>query len=685
MASFISKLAFLASSNEFTTDKPLQFDALDAFVFIAFVIAVVAVGLIKSRGEKGSEDYFLAGRGLSWWLIGISLIAANISTEQFVGMSGSAAGITGLAIASFEWLAAVTLVFVAFLFLPKFLKSGIYTIPQFLEYRYDVTARTVMSVLMVVVLVCVNVTAVIYSGAIVADTLFMEFKSVGLPTYCWIIGAIAAIYVCAGGLKACAWADLLQGTALIAGGALIAYFTFSAFSSADLSTIVTTKDISPDTLAGLKDAGVITKFFTLNSDKLTMFLPADHPEVPWTALVIGLWIPNFYYWGLNQYIIQRTLGASSLAEGQKGILFAAGLKLIIPFIIVLPGILAFNLYSNDQRLEALRDTKILSSNAANYAPVYFSDVEKSGGKISVDATVKFYTANVDGKETQVVDAKTAEGLITSYAAAKKSGELKHYTYSVDKGWRQSYPQLAARIDAWNAGAETPANPKYKKALRGYKYDTAFALLLRNVLPEKLGLKGFIFAALLGAVVSSLASMLNAASTIFTIDIFKPFISKNASDKSMVFVGRLTVLIFAVIGCILAPVLSDPRFGGVFVFIQEFQGYLSPGVLAVFIFGMFSKRAPRFSGMAGILTSPLVYGILQQQFGDIAYLNRMAITFAASLIVMFAMTFIKPLKQDIIMPVNEKMDLRSSEGGKIAGAVILVATAGLYFFFSGLFF
>ena len=204
---------------------------IDIIVFAAFIIAVVALGLYKSRGENGSEGYFLAGRGLTWWLIGISLIAANISTEQFVGMSGSASGLSGLAIASYEWMAAITLVFVAFLFLPKFLKSGMYTVPQFLEYRFDALSRSVMSFMMVIVLVLVNITAVIYSGATVADTVFGH--SADLPidldisTCCWAIGIIAAVYVCAGGLKACAWADLLQGTALIVGGALIAYFAFN--------------------------------------------------------------------------------------------------------------------------------------------------------------------------------------------------------------------------------------------------------------------------------------------------------------------------------------------------------------------------------------------------------------------------------------------------------------------------
>ncbi len=662
----------------------LKFDALDVTVFLVFIVAVVAVGLIKSRGEKGSEDYFLAGRGLTWWLIGISLIAANISTEQFVGMSGSAAGITGLAIASFEWLAAVTLVLVAFLFLPKFLKSGIYTIPQFLEYRYDTTTRTIVSLIMVIVLVCVNISAVIYSGALMADTVFLEVTWLNLPAYCWIIGIIAAIYVCAGGLKACAWADLLQGTALILGGAIIAYFAFRVFGGMDVMDIASTANVTPEQLKSLADASVAEKFFTLNSNKLTMFMPSDHLEVPWTALVLGLWIPNLYYWGFNQYIIQRTLGAKSLAEGQKGIMFAAGLKLIIPFIIVLPGILAFNIYANDLRLEAQRDTKILESNAKTYAPIYFHQMETAGKVPSHEAAMEYFSAEINGKKQNIIGKDVAEELLGAYYSMKKSGAIKDYAVKADDGWRESNPELAKTVDLWNATVAKDAKST-AKVLNGYKYDAALAMLIRNVLPDSFGLRGFIFAALLGAVVSSLASMLNAASTIFTIDIFKKFIRPSASNSSQVFMGRLTVLIFTAIGCLVAPQLANPKLGTIFVFIQEFQGFISPGVLAIFIFGMFSKRTPRFSGVIGILTSSIVYGILYFSFSDIAYLNRMAIALFFSLAVMFLLTVLKPLKSDVVMPVNESMSLESSSGAKIAGVSILAITAALYITFSGLFF
>ncbi|MGL4855271.1 MAG: sodium:solute symporter family transporter, partial [Lentisphaeria bacterium] len=326
---------------------------MDIVVFVAFVAAVIGIGLYKSKGEdthgdQGAADYFLAGRGLSWWLVGFSLIAANISTEQFVGMSGQAADWLGMAIASYEWMAAITLVIVAFVFLPKFLKCGIYTIPEFLEYRYNTLARTVMAIATMVILVGVPTASVIYSGAKVIVVFFTDAQGqqiLSITAGCWIIGSLAALYVFAGGLKACAWADLIQGAALIIGGAIIAYLVWDKLGSADVAELATkAKDLDLNTL---KDASALERLEVLNPGKLTMFKPATDPSIPWTSLLIGLWIPNFFYWGLNQYIMQRSLGSKSLGEGQKGIVFAAALKLIIPFVVVIPGILAFNLFSKD--------------------------------------------------------------------------------------------------------------------------------------------------------------------------------------------------------------------------------------------------------------------------------------------------------------------------------------------------
>jgi SSS family solute:Na+ symporter len=330
---------------------------VDIVVFVIFAASVVGIGLWKSRGEKDtSSDYFLAGRGLTWPLIGFSLIAANISAEQMVGMSGAAAnGEIGLAIASYEWMAAITLVAVGFFFLPMFLRSGIYTIPQYLEFRFSPIARTVMSVLMVVMLVSVNISLVTYLGAkfldpyisIVSTDIGFLYPIDDIAVLSWIIGIIAGVYVAAGGLKACAWADLIQGAALIVGGAVITYLALGALGDPNPELGMNAPAEVAASLGVEQDAGVGERLASLKDDKMHMFLPWTSSVIPWTALMIGLWIPNFYYWGLNQYIMQRALGSKSLAEGQKGIVFAAGMKLIIPFVVCVPGIIAFSLYSGE--------------------------------------------------------------------------------------------------------------------------------------------------------------------------------------------------------------------------------------------------------------------------------------------------------------------------------------------------
>jgi SSS family solute:Na+ symporter len=324
----------------------VDLQAIDIIVFIIFAASVVGIGLWKSRGEKDtSSDYFLAGRGLTWPLIGFSLIAANISAEQMVGMSGAAAnGEIGLAIASYEWMAAITLVCVGFFFLPMFLKSGIYTIPQYLEFRFNAFARTVMSLLMVIMLVSVNISLVTYLGAKFLDP-YISIASIefgflypidDIAILCWIIGITAGVYVAAGGLKACAWADIIQGAALIVGGGVITWLALAALGDPDPAAKMNAPAEVAASLGLPETAGVAERLGVLKDEKMHMFLPWTSSVIPWTALMIGLWIPNFYYWGLNQYIMQRALGAKSLAEGQKGIVFAAGMKLIIPFVVCVP-------------------------------------------------------------------------------------------------------------------------------------------------------------------------------------------------------------------------------------------------------------------------------------------------------------------------------------------------------------
>lgn len=672
------------------------FDGIDLFIFIVFTIGSILVGLYMSRGKGDSEDYFLAGRGLTWWLVGFSLIAANISTEQFVGMSGSAAGSAGLAIASYEWMAAVTLVFVAFFFLPKFLRAGIYTIPQFLEYRYDRSARSLVSLLMVVVIVCVSVTAVTYSGATVArDVFYTEYNNLwGIPlnlqTFCWAIGATAAIYVCIGGLKACAWTDLIHGAALIVGGAIIACLAFVALGKAPVEELAYTAELPETVKASLASAGGVERFFAINSDKLTMFLPADHPDVPWVALLFGLWIPNFYYWGFNQFIIQKTFGSKSLAEGQKGVIFAAWMKLIVPFIIVVPGIIAFNLYSKDMSHEAKNTVEILRKNAANYSYIYFDKAEQSekqGKVVSLDEGVNFFNNNFKDEENKLTFTKgDIEGFKKTYDSAKADGSLGAIKFKVDKAWREYYPDLSGYADAWNA--KNPEQKAIVKEFYGYKFDSAFGSMIRRLMPTG-GLKGFVLAALLGAVISALASMLNAASTIFSIDVVKKVLSINVSDKGQVIVGRICVVVFAGIGCMIAPILDNPEYGGVFKFIQEMQGFFSPGILAIFLFGMFSSKTPRFAGTIGVLVNIIVYALLywldKEQILVLAFLNRMAISFTVVVVILALLTIFAPLKHAVTLPVNEKISLTPSTSTKYSGIAVVVVTGLLYFIFSGLWF
>ncbi|MHC4456768.1 MAG: sodium:solute symporter family transporter [Planctomycetota bacterium] len=508
---------------------------LDIGVFLAFFGVVVGVSMYKSRREETSEDFFLASRGLFWPFIGLSLIAANISTEHFVGMAGQGAGIAGMAVASYEWIAAITLVFVAIFFLPKFLRIGIFTIPEYLEYRYNPTARAIMAFYTMVIYIGVTIAAVIYSGGLTLQTIFGDLQN---PQHLWygilVIGGIAGLYTIWGGLKAVAWADLFQGSALIIGGAITMFLGFKAIG--------------------------VRSFFEANADKLHMILPKDHSVLPWTALVIGLWIPNFYYWGLNQYICQRTLAAKTLRQGQLGIIFAAALKLIIPFIIIFPGIMSLQLYGDQMTTE--------------------------------------------------------------------SGT-----------------------------------------------DAAYPLLIRNLVGP--GVRAFIFAAISGAVISSLASMLNSASTIFTMDLFKRHWKKDASQKTLIWTGRIATAVFVLIGMSIAPRLGDPRFLGIFTYIQEFQGYISPGILAVFVFGMIFKRAPAIAGVMGLILTVPVYGFLHWQFGEIAFLNRMAITSGVVLLVMLIITLVRPLSEPKVMPVREEFDMKPTPSVVWLGILVIAITIVLY--------
>ncbi len=688
---------------------------VDILVFVVLAAIVIGIGLVQGSKDETpgkddqASDYFLAGRGLTWWLVGFSLIAANISTEQFVGMSGKAADWLGMAIASYEWMAAITLIVVAFVFLPTFLKSGIYTIPEFLEYRYNAFARTVMAIATLVVLVGVPTASVIFSGAKVITGNFqgvmlfgLDFGSITLG--CWIIGTVAAIYVFTGGLKACAWTDLLWGSGLILGGVIIAWKAFDLLAGTDATELAATAvgNVTPDQL---ENAGAWSRFWMLNEGplpdgKLHMVRGAEDREIPWTALVVGLWIPNFFYWGLNQYITQRTLGSKSLAQGQKGVVFAAFLKLIIPFIVVIPGILAFNLFNSDLKDDAVnRNALVLSSNS----PALYRSLTPS------------MKPEADDERNVSINESVLENL-----NGTGNGRM---IYTFDAVFAELHPQDVARLNAHNfaqladpAGLELPAAAasfadaaafsqavasqglKHEPAIANeqlvaHDYDNAFPTLIRKLVPPGSGLKGFVLVAIFGAVVSSLASMLNSASTIATMDLYRK-VSPRASQAQLVTAGRVFVVLFVLIAMVIAPILGHPAFGGIFTFIQEFQGFISPGILAIFLFGLLVHRAPRICGTVGLLLNPVLYGLFKfapSIFGEnippwlagisaLSFLDRMAVCFGLVVATLTAITLISPLKQPVDLPVNEDMDLRGSRGAFYAGLGVVAATIALYIVF-----
>jgi len=499
----------------------------DWILFFFFFAAVISFSLWKSRGSSGAEeDYFLAGRGLPWWLIGISIVAANISTEQFVGMAGQGATSVGLAVSWWQLIGSVGIVLIAFTLLPRFLKAGIYTMPEYLEYRYNVVARSIFALLTVVIYVLVLLTAVLFSGALTLQTIF----GIQLAQAAWIIGGAAAIYTAWGGLKAVAWADLIQGLALLAGGLAVFFL-------------------------GLQACGGWSHFAAVNADRLHMVLPANDPSLPWTGVTGGMWIVLIYYCGLNQFIVQRNLAAKTLRDGQLGMIFAGALWLLVPFAIVMPGIMAFQLYP----------------------------------------------------------------------------------------------------------AELSATP-----------DKAYPTLIANLLPA--GMRGFLLAALAGAITSSLASMLNSASTIFTLDIVQRLIKKNAQQRSLVWFGRLMVLIFIVIGCLLAPMLADPRFGGVFQYIQQFQGYIWPGVVAAFLFGMIVPKAPPAAGVTALVAGPVAYGLLQRFAVDTHFLLQVLIAFIIVCVLMAVITAVRPMSQPKVLPVRADLDITTDPRIKALGGLVIAAVA-----------
>jgi SSS family solute:Na+ symporter len=333
--------------------------------------------------------------------------------------------------------------------------------------------------------------------------------------------------------------------------------------------------------------------------------------------------------------------------------FAAFLKLIIPFIVCIPGIIAFTLYGakmqenamnseslNKPVLEAFEKAKASPAQAQMVIP-FDSDFAKLQPQLA--AEVLSFNAAVLGKTAPADDDLSAI-----------NGELLE---GVDEG----HPHVEVRQE-----------------LVGYDYDGAFPLLIRYLTPH--GLRGFVLAALMGAVISSLASMLNAASTIFTMDVYREWFNKNAAQKVLVRVGRCCVPIGVIIGCLIAPVLANPRFKGAFAFIQEFQGFVSPGVLTIFLFGLFVKWTPRYCGVLGLILSPIIYGILFFGWGDMAFLNRMGITVGAIVAILLLVTLIRPMRERIVLPEQTKIELNWSRGSVYFGLFVTVLTVVLYIIF-----
>lgn len=481
------------------------FTLIDYIIFVTYAILIVSLGLWLSRGKKGKEedskDYFLAGGTLSWWAIGASLIAANISAEHFIGMSGSGF-VIGLGIAAYEWIAAITLILVAKFLLPQMIDKKIYTMPQFAKERYGSGVSFFFSFFWLLVYVFVNLTSVAWLGAMAMDQIL------GVPMSYGVTGLLlfAGVYSVYGGLKAVAWTDVLQVIFLVGGGLITAWFALDAVagtgSAIDGFVMIIEK---------VREVPGDVHFNMIIDEKMDASIFKDLPGL---AVIFGaMWLTNIGYWGFNQYIIQKGLAAKNLKEAKRGLLFAGYLKILIPIIVIIPGITAYVMFN--------------------------------------------------------------------------------------------HPDLAGSIDGLVGTIDKP--------------DQAYPWLLRNFAP--VGIRGLAFAALVAAVVSSLASMLNSTSTIFTLDIYKDHINKNASEKRLVYVGRITSLVALVI----AIISAKPLLGGLdqaFQYIQEYTGFIYPGVVVVFGMGILWKQATNRAALWTTIATIPVGIIMKALLPDLPFIIRM---------------------------------------------------------------
>lgn len=535
------------------------FQTLDYIIFIAYAILILWMGLWLSRTPKGTEknskDYFLAGGTLSWWAIGASLIAANISAEHFIGMSGSGFRI-GLGIAAYEWLAAITLILVAKFLLPEMIDKKIYTMPQLARERYGKGVAFFFSFFWLLVYVFVNLTSVAWLGAIAMEQIL------GVPMMYGVIGLFifAGIYSIYGGLKSVALTDVIQVVFLVGGGLITAWIALSAVSGDANSAIEGFKIV----LAKVRETPGDLHFNMIIDNNVD---GERFKELPGLAVIFGaMWLTNIGYWGFNQYIIQKGLAAKSLAEAKKGLIFAGYLKILIPLIVVIPGITAYVMFTHQAEFPGLHE------------------------------------------------------------------------------------RLVGTIG---------------------KADEAYPWLLRNFAPT--GIRGLAFAALIAAVVSSLASMLNSTSTIFTMDIYKTLIKKSATEKELVKTGRITALVALVV----AAVAAKPILGGMdqaFQYIQEFTGFIYPGVVVVFGMGLLWKRATNRAGLwTTIITIPV--GIIMKfALPDLPFIERMGyvcmILIAAA--VVLTLTDKNQIKTNEVSDKTKKKLINAGWGFAITAGIMLVS-------------
>jgi solute:Na+ symporter, SSS family len=474
---------------------------LDTLVFAAYLLVVALVGILASRKKRASDDYFLASRNLTWWVIGGSLVAANISTHHFIGMAGQGFTI-GLAIASYEWIAAIALIIYGKFFLPHYLKTRITTMPEFLENRFNHRVRLVFAVISLTGYIFIELAVVLYTGSLAMESLF------GLPVT-WgllLLGGIGGGYTLYGGLRSVAFTDVVQVAVLLLGGLAVTTVGLVKVGGA-------TAGYSATPWGGL-DALIAG-----SPEKFHMVQSWNHPELPWIGVFFGgMWLANIFYWGCNQFITQRTLAARNVWHGQMGVVFAGYLKLLVPVLVVLPGIIAFRLYDPEAGL--LRDQFVLA--------------------------------------------------------------------------------------------------------RG---DLAFPTLVKQLLPN--GLTGLVMAGLMGAVMSTIASLLTSSSAIFTFDIYRRHLNPKADDARLIAVGRWTTVAVLLVATVVGFFLRD--LDAIFTYIQKYWSIAYPSICAVFLAGFFYRRANARGCLTALIAGPVwasLYTVAETQgwVFQIAFLTRAGLDF-----------------------------------------------------------